>query len=63
MQLNLVFHYLDDICNKIAMLKNDSAIHSISTFITLMIQDYIRNRNQNYLTENQLEKINENRFD
>jgi hypothetical protein len=65
LQLDLISPHLDSVCDKIAWLKNDSAVRSISRFIMLMVQDNTRksNQNQNYLTENQLQKITENCFD
>ena len=65
LQLDLIYPYLDSVCDKISSLKNDSAVRSIARFIMLMVQDDTRkfNQNQNYLTKNQLKKITENCFD
>jgi hypothetical protein len=60
LQLDLSFPFLDIICNDLKLLKNDSAIRSISRFLMFLVQDNSKN---NYLTENQLEKITESSFD
>jgi hypothetical protein len=60
MQLDLAFPFLDLIFENLQHLKNDSAIRSISRFLMLLVQDNSKN---NYLTENQLEKITEASFD
>jgi hypothetical protein len=60
LQLDLAFPYLDLICQNLYKLKNDSAIRSISRFLMLLVQDNSKN---NYLNENQLEKITEASFD
>lgn len=60
LQLDLSFPYLDSVCDKMGLLKNDSAIRSISRFIMLLVQD---NSKKNYLIENQLTKITETCFD
>jgi hypothetical protein len=60
LKLDLSFPFLGLICDDLKLLKNDSAIRSISRFLMLMTQD---NAKKNYLTENQLEKITEACFD
>lgn len=60
LQLDLSFPFLDEICENLKKLKNDSAIRSISRFIMLLVQNHSKN---NYLTESQLEKITEASFD
>jgi hypothetical protein len=60
LQLELSFPFLDAICEALPKLKNDSAIRSISRFLMLLIQ---YNSKNNFLTENQLDKITESSFD
>jgi hypothetical protein len=60
MQLDLNFPFLDFICDNLKLLKNDSAIRSISRFLMFLVQDNSKN---DYLTEKQLEKITESSFD
>jgi hypothetical protein len=57
--------YIESICTKIADLKNDSAIRSVSRHLMFLVQDNEQKRKSNldYLTQNQLDKIAEASFD
>ena len=58
--LTLSFKYLDFICQNLYKLKNDSAIRSISRFLMFVVKN---NSTKQYLSVNQIEKINEASFD
>ncbi len=60
MDLGLCLPYLDFICNHLHLLKNDSAIRSMSRFIMLLSKD---NSKKSYLSDFQIKKIIEVNFD
>ena len=57
--------YIDTICSKISLLKNDSAIRAVSRHLMFLVQDNTQKRKSknDYLTQNQLDKIAEASFD
>lgn len=60
LQLDLSFPFLNLICNNLKLLKNDSAIRSISRFLVFLVK---YDAKKEFLTKNQLEKITESSFD
>ncbi len=60
MQMELSFPYLDTICNDLKLLKNDSAIRSISRFVMFLVQENAKNT---ILNTTQMEQITEASFD
>ncbi len=65
LQFGLIYQFKDLILNNLHILKNDSAIRSISRFIILLVQENSKKitTNSNFLSEIQIEKVTEVCFD
>lgn len=65
LQFGLIYQFKDLILNNLHILKNDSAIRSITRFVLHLVQENAKKikTNSNFLSEIQLEKITEVCFD